>query len=268
MIILRQRQYTDDEDIYLEDYEELDPKKLSKLTDNQKRMILEDERAKAKRNTGRIVSKYGKEGERKGRKEGKKRGTKRGAIAGGIIGAIGGAALGYKTNDKPGEVNGEQDRALIGLGIGTGVGAGLGALIGRKAGADSGAAEGKARGEAKGRKIAKERGHNDIDRTTKNARIFDDYARTHKGKGKDDWEIGFREQLKAEKKERSEAAEKKRRLELEKRRLEAEEMRARAERDKAETDRDRYWDEHFGWGQYSKDRRRRDDNDDFYFYKN
>ena len=252
MIILRQRLFTYEDDD-LEAYEELDPKKISKLTDNQKRMLLEDERAKAKKNKGRIVSKYGRKGEKEGREKGKKRGTKIGAIAGALGGAGLGALTGYGTRDIfSGEKGGK--RALIGAGIGALAGAGGGALLGRIGGAESGAAKGKAAGEARGRRVAKEQGHDDVDRTTKNARILDEYARTHKGKGKDDWEIGFRNQLKVEKKEREEAAERKRQAELERRRVEAEEARARAEREKARTDRDRYYDEHFGWGQYSKNR--------------
>lgn len=251
-IILRQQLFTYEDD-ELEAYEELDSKKISKLTDNQKKMLLEDERAKAKRNQSRIVKKYGKKGEKEGREKGKKRGTKRGAIGGAIIGALGGAMLGHGTRDVfKGEKGGK--RALIGAGIGGALGAGGGALIGRISGAESGAISGKARGEAKGRKIAKEQGHDDVDRTTKNARILDEYARTHKGKSKDDWEVGFRNQLKVEKKEREEAAERKRQAELERRRVEAEEARAIAERERSRTDRDRYYDEHFGWGQYGRDR--------------
>lgn len=241
MIILRQQLFTYEDD-ELEAYEELDSKKISKLTDNQKKMLLEDERAKAKRNKGRIVSRYGKKGEKQGREEGKKKGTRVGAIVGGLGGAVLGAA---------GARKGRGGAALVGGALG----AGGGALIGRWAGGESGAASGKAKGEAKGRKIAKEQGHDDVDRTTKNARILDEYARTHKGKGRDDWEIGFRNQLKVEKKEREEAAERKRQAELERRRVEAEEARARADRERARTDRDRYYDEHYGWGQYSRDRR-------------
>jgi hypothetical protein len=198
----KEKSFTYEEDD-LEAYEELDPKKIAKLTDNQKRMLLEDERAKAKRNKSRVVSKYGKEGERKGRIEGKKKGTKRGAIAGGIIGGIGGAVIG-----KGNSINSGKDTTkdtIIGGAIGVGAGAGIGALMGRAAGAESGAAEGKARGEAKGRRIAKEQGHDDIDRTTRNVRALDDYARTHKGKGKDDWEVSMRNQLKKERKDREEA---------------------------------------------------------------
>lgn len=267
----REKAFTYEED-GLEAYEELDPKKISKLTDNQKRMLLEDERKKARRNRDRIVSKYGREGAKKGREEGKKKGTKHGAIVGGIMGAgVGGFlghGFGYNEND---ESKKNLRNAGIGALIGAGIGAGGGALIGRAEGAESGAREGKSKGEAKGRRIAKEQGHDDIDRTTKNARAFDDYARSHKGKGKDDWEIGFREQLKAEKKERSEAAERKRQADLEKRRVRAEEERAKADRDRAraeqeraKTDRSRYYDEHFGWGQYSNDKHHRDD-DDFYY---
>lgn len=234
--------YEDDE---LEAYEELDPKKISKLTDNQKKMLLEDERKKAKRNTGRVVRKYGKEGEEEGRKKGKKRGT----IAGSIIGTVGGAILGG--------LNAKANKKSSGTGalIGAGIGAGGGALLGRVMGSGAGAARGKAEGEARGRRVAKEQGHDEVDRTTRNARALDDYARTHKGGGKDDWEIGFRNQLKVEKKEREEAAERKRQAELERRRVEAEEMRARADRDHARTDRDRYYDEHYGLGQYSRGRR-------------
>ena len=246
MIFIIKRKLYSYEDDELEAYEELDHKKISKLTDNQKKMLLEDERMKAKRNTGRVVKRYGKEGEEEGRKKGKKRGT----IAGSIVGGVGGAILGglnAKANKKSGGTG-----ALIGAGIG----AGGGALLGRVMGGASGAAKGKAEGEAKGRRVAKQQGHDDVDRTTRNARALDDYARTHKGGGKDDWEIGFRNQLKVEKKEREEAAERKRQAELEKRRVEAEEERARADRERAKTDRDRYVDEHFGWGQYSRDRQR------------
>lgn len=248
MNILRQRLFTYGDDD-LEAYEELDSKKISKLTDNQKRMLLEDERAKAKRNKSRIVSKYGRRGEKEGRDRGRRKGTKIGAIVGAIGGTAAGAIIGNKFKDKEGK---GLKGALIGGSIGAAGGTGIGALIGRSSGAASGAIKGRASGEAKGRRIAKEQGHDDIARTTKNARILDDYARTHKGKGKDDWEIGFRNQLKVEKKEREEAAERKRQAELERRRVEAEEMRARADRERAETDRDRYWDEHFGWGQYGR----------------
>ena len=255
MIITVKRKLYSYEDDELEAYEELDPKKISKLTDNQKKMLLEDERKKAKRNTSRIVSNYGKKGEKEGREQGKKRGTKVGAIAGAIGGAIGGGVLPIP-NSKI-----SIGKRLVHGAIGAGVGAGLGALLGRASGAESGAVKGRASGEAKGRKVAKEQGHDEIERTTRNARALDDYARTHKGKGKDDWEIGFRNQLKVEKKEREEAAERKRQAELERRRVEAEEAKARADQDRAKadrerarTDRDRYYDEHFGWGQYGRGR--------------
>ena len=51
----------------LEEYEQFDNKKLKKLTENQIRMILEDERNKARRNTERIVSKRAEEEGRKGK---------------------------------------------------------------------------------------------------------------------------------------------------------------------------------------------------------
>lgn len=196
MNIFRQRLFTYEDD-ELESYEELDSKKISKLTDNQKKMLLEDERAKAKRNKGRIVSKYGKKGEKEGREKGKKRGTKVGAIVGGLGGALLGG-LNAKANKGSGRTGALVGGALVG-----------GALIGRWTGGESGAASGKAKGEAKGRRIAKEQGHDDIDITTRNVRALDDYARTHKGKGKDDWEVSMRNQLKKERKDREEAAERK-----------------------------------------------------------
>ena len=245
MIITVKRKLYSYEDDELEAYEELDPKKISKLTDNQKKMLLEDERKKAKRNTGRVVKKYGKEGEEEGRKKGKRKGT----ITGSIVGGIGGAILGG--------LHAKANKKSVGTGalIGAGISGGVGALLGRAMGSGAGAAKGKAEGEAKGRKVAKDQGHDEIERTTRNARALDDYARTHKGSGKDDWEIGFRNQLKVEKKEREEAAERKRQAELERRRVEAEEMRARADHERARTDRNRYYDEHYGMGQYSRDRR-------------
>ena len=217
----------------LEDYEVLDDKKLKKLTENQIRMILEDERNKARRNTGRIVSKRAEEEGRKGKEEGAKRGKKRGTIAGGIIGALGGGGMGLSEYGLKG--------AAIGAGIGGLGGALLGRLVGKSSGAAAGYAEGRARGAAKGRKEAKEQGHDEIDVTTKNARIFDEYARKrHK---KDSWEIDFRNQLKEEKRLAEEAARKLREEELARRRVEAEEKKAKAEELQAETDRDRYWDD-------------------------
>lgn len=202
----------------LEKYEELDDKRVAKLTDAQKRMLLEDERNKARRNTSKIVSEYGKRGAEEGAKRGKKKGAKWGAGIGSIGGAIAASKIPLR--------NGSNKHKLLKLAAGGAIGAlggsGLGYLIGKS----SGEAAGRSKGQAEGRKVAKKGGHDEVEVMTKHARRFDDYARKHKKK--DVWEIGIRNQLKEEKKAAAQAAARRRAEELERRRVAAVEREARA----------------------------------------
>lgn len=229
----------------LEDYETFDDDRLRKLTDAQKRMILEDERKKAKRNIGKIIK---EEGDR-GAAEGKKRGKRRGAITGAIGGALLGGAIG-SYNPVSEEINIGKGSAIGAL-AGAGVLGGLGYLTGGSAGAR----EGRIKAAKEGYKKALEQGHGEVDVMTRHARTFDDYARKHRKK--DHWEIDLRDQLKAEKEAAAEAAKAKRAESFERRRVEAEERAVRAREREADaryreadaryrdslTNRDRYLDE-------------------------
>ena len=232
----------------LEQYVELDDKTMKHLTENQKQMLLEDERSKAGRNTRRIVKKHAEEGKREGGEKGAKKGKKIGTILGTIGGGLGAAALSHASSSAK---NARRNATIGGIG-GAVAGAGLGYLLGKSAGKAAGEAEGYASGAKKGAKIAKEEGHDATERTLRNARALDEYAR--KNKKDDHYEKDFRNTLAREKQEAEERAEKARRERLERERVEAEKRRARAEEEKARTDRDRYYDEHYGWGQYSRER--------------
>lgn len=198
----------------LEDYEEFDDKRLKSLTDNQKKMILEDERLKARRNRGKIVSHHAKiEGEI-GKEKGKKSGTKWGAG----IGTAAGALIGGHTAKSK----------VAGALLGAAGGALAGGVLGRLSGASSGEAKGRRKGAVKGARIAEEGGHNEHGIMTRHARAFDDYERKSK-KGNDHWETDVRKQIKDEKEAAAKEAARRRAEELERRRVAAEEMRARAE---------------------------------------
>lgn len=199
----------------LEDYEDLsDNKKVSKLTYNQKKMLLEDERAKARRNTEAIVD----EARREGGNRGKKKGGKIGTAIGGAAGLGGTAALYLNKELKKGhKIAGGIAAPIAGAGVGYLLGRGIGKL------------HGSSKGARKGRQAAKEGGHDEVDVMLRQARKLDDYERRGNRRGKDNWEIGVREQLKAEKREAEERAARERAEELEERRVRADERRAGAD---------------------------------------
>lgn len=211
----------------LEEYFDSDDEKaVRSLTDNQKRMLLEDERGKAKRNISKILKHHEEIHGKEGREKGKKSGTKWGAgigAAGGLITAIGAT----KASNKK--------RALLGAAMTAG-GALAGAGLGRLIGADNGEASGRAKGRTIGKREAAEGGHNEIGVMTKHARNFD--ALERKLKKNDHWESDLRSQLKDEKKAAEEAARIRRAEELERRRVAADEMNARAQRRRAYADMD------------------------------
>lgn len=226
MAIYRVKRYS--ADYVLENYEDLSDSDIKKLTDNQKKMLLEDERRKARRNSAKII---GSEA-RRGAAEGKERGKKSGTAWGAGIGAVGGGALGYKHGK------------AVGAAIGTVGGALAGAGLGRVIGGANGEASGYRKGSAKGRAKATREGHGDVDVMTRQARRLDDYARKHRGS--DHWETDVRDLVKAEKIKAAEEAARRRAEELARRRVAAEEMKAKAADRDSRTNRDRYYDELFG----------------------
>lgn len=229
----------------LEEYENYDDKKISKMTDNQIAMALDDERAKAKRNASKIISRRTKEGKEEGEKAGYESGRKTGKKVGAVLGGLSGLATGaYGTLDSK-LSKGKKGLATAGITLGgAALGYGAGKWLGGKIGKANGGAEGSRKGAEKGRKEAKSLGHDEIQVTTENARKFDEYARKHKREDK--WETGFRKKLADEKETAKREAEKRRLEELERRRVQAEERKARAEEKRANTDRYRFYDEMSG----------------------
>lgn len=233
----------------LERYEKFDDKKLAKLTEAQKRMILEDERAKARRNAGKIVKETSKKRAAEGKESGRKKGKKRGTIVGGILGTTAGLGIAgsrFRAGSGPYSKKDFIKDAAITLGGGA-LGAVGGRYIGGSIGEAIGEENGRLRGAAEGKAKAKKGGHDEVDVITRHARSFDDYARRKGEKGKDTWELNLRDQLKAEKEKAKREAARRRAEELERRRVAAEEREARAREREADaryrdsvTNRERY----------------------------
>ena len=242
MIILEKIYFDPNTD--LERYEDFDDKRISKMTDNQMQMALDDERSKAKRNASKLVSERSKEGriegEKTGYESGRNTGKKIGAVAGGLYGLSKG--LLHSSDLSVPLSKGKKGLLTAGLTVGgAAAGYGLGKWIGGKIGKSSGGKEGQRRGAQRGREEAKRLGHDEIEVTTKNARKFDDYARKHKKEDK--WETGFRKKLADEKEAEKREAERRRQEQLERRRVQAEERKAYAEHRRANTDRYRFLNE-------------------------